>query len=68
MVEHHSDRHRRRSRAGDAFDSIASSLAVGIFLSAVLTIIIGVSGIGHRLAKLFSPTVMVFLCCCSARS
>lgn len=46
---------------GTAFDSIAASLAVGIFLSAVLTIIIGVSGIGHRLAKLFSPTVMVFL-------
>ena len=45
---------------GTAFDSIAASLAVGIFLSAVLTIIIGVSGIGHRLAKLFSPTVMVF--------
>lgn len=45
---------------GTPFDSIASSLAVGIFFSAVLTIIIGVSGIGHRLAKLFSPTVMVF--------
>ena len=35
---------------GTPFDSIASSLAVGIFFSAVLTIIIGVSGIGHRLA------------------
>ncbi|HBS6951712.1 TPA: uracil/xanthine transporter [Klebsiella pneumoniae] len=45
---------------GTPFDSIASSLAVGIFFSAALTIIIGVSGIGHRLAKLFSPTVMVF--------
>ncbi|VFS94313.1 Putative purine permease ybbY [Raoultella planticola] len=45
---------------GTPFASIASSLAVGIFLSAIFTIIIGVSGIGHRLAKLFSPTVMVF--------
>ena len=45
---------------GTPFDSIAASLAVGIFLSAIFTIIIGVSGIGHRLAKLFSPTVMVF--------
>lgn len=68
MVEHYSDRHRRRSARGTPFDSIAASLAVGIFLSAIFTIIIGVSGIGHRLAKLFSPTVMVFLCCCSARS
>ena len=60
MVEHYSDRHRRRSLLGTPFDSIAASLAVGIFLSAIFTIIIGVSGIGHRLAKLFSPTVMVF--------
>lgn len=45
---------------GTPFASIASSLAVGISLSAIFTIIIGVSGIGHRLAKLFSPTVMVF--------
>ena len=45
---------------GTPLASIASSLAVGISLSAIFTIIIGVSGIGHRLAKLFSPTVMVF--------
>lgn len=45
---------------GTGIDSIATSLAVGIFLSSLLTILIGVSGAGHRLARLFSPTVMVF--------
>lgn len=45
---------------GTSFDSIATSLTVGIFLSAIFTIMIGISGIGHRLVKLFSPTVMVF--------
>ncbi|HEB4876037.1 TPA: uracil/xanthine transporter [Kluyvera ascorbata F0526] len=44
---------------GTPLNDIASSLAVGIAISAVLTILIGVSGLGNRLARLFTPTVMV---------
>lgn len=44
---------------GTPLNDIASSLAVGIAISAVLTILIGISGLGNRLAKLFTPTVMV---------
>lgn len=45
---------------GTPLNDIATSLAVGIALSGVLTILIGISGLGHRLAKLFTPTVMAF--------
>lgn len=44
---------------GTPLNDIASSLAVGIALAGVLTILIGISGLGHRLARLFTPTVMV---------
>lgn len=45
---------------GTPLNDIATSLTVGIVISAVLTMIIGFSGLGHRLARLFTPTVMVF--------
>ncbi|VDY44788.1 purine permease ybbY [Salmonella enterica subsp. enterica serovar Daytona] len=41
-------------------NDIASSLSVGIAISAMVTIFIGISGLGHRLACLFTPAVMVF--------
>ncbi|WP_194206084.1 uracil/xanthine transporter [Superficieibacter sp. 1612_C1] len=44
---------------GTPIASIASSLAVGIALSAAITIMIGISGLGEWLARLFSPAVMV---------
>ena len=47
------------SAQGTPLNSIASSLMTGIFLAALLTMAIGFSGLGHRLARLFSPTVMV---------
>lgn len=43
---------------GTPLPVIGGSLAVGIMLSGVLTIIIGITGIGHRLAALFRPAVM----------
>lgn len=46
---------------GTPLNDIATSLSVGIVISAVLTMIIGFSGLGHRLARLFTPTVMVFM-------
>ncbi len=60
VVEHHSDGHRGRSRTGRRSTASPPAWLSAYFFSAALTIIIGVSGIGHRLAKLFSPTVMVF--------
>ncbi len=47
-----------KHRAG-LIKRIATSLAVGIALSGVLTMLIGFSGLGHRLARLFTPSVMV---------
>ncbi len=44
---------------GTPINDIATSLAVGIALSGVLTVLIGFSGLGHRLARLFTPSVMV---------
>nr|WP_318382598.1 uracil/xanthine transporter [uncultured Enterobacter sp.] len=44
---------------GTPINSIATSLALGIALSGGLTVLIGVSGLGNRLARLFSPAVMV---------
>src|SRR5690625_447905 len=37
---------------------LGGSLAIGIFISAVLTVIIGLAGLGPYLAKLFNPGVM----------
>ncbi|SUG01848.1 purine permease ybbY [Salmonella enterica subsp. enterica serovar Hartford] len=45
---------------GTPLNDIASSLSVGIAISAMVTIFIGISGLGHRLARLFTPAVMVF--------
>lgn len=45
---------------GTPINSIASSLAVGILLASLLSMVIGISGIGYRLARLFSPVVMTF--------
>ncbi len=53
---------------GTPLNDIASSLSVGIAISAMVTIFIGISGLGHRLARLFTPAVMVFSCCFWARS
>ncbi|STW08801.1 Xanthine-uracil permease [Klebsiella grimontii] len=54
---------------GTAFDSIAASLAVGIFLSAVLTIIIGRQRHRSSPGEALQPDGDgLFLCCCSARS
>lgn len=46
---------------GTPLNDIASSLSVGIAISAMVTIFIGISGLGHRLARLFTPAVMVFM-------
>jgi xanthine/uracil permease len=37
---------------------LGGSLAIGVFISAVLTVIIGLAGLGPYIAKLFSPGVM----------
>lgn len=44
---------------GTPINSIASSVALGIVLASVLTILIGVSGLARRLSGLFTPAVMV---------
>lgn len=44
---------------GTPVDSIAWSLAVGIGCSGILTLVLGASGLGQRLARWFSPAVMV---------
>lgn len=46
------------SANGTPLPAIGGSLAVGILLSGVLTMVIGVTGLGHRLATLFRPAVM----------
>lgn len=38
---------------------IGGSLAVGIALSGAITLVIGLSGLGHRIAALFRPAVMM---------
>src|SRR5690606_32501055 len=43
---------------GMSLDVLGGSLTVGIMISAILTFIIGITGIGPHLAKLFTPTVM----------
>ncbi|MGN7479261.1 uracil/xanthine transporter [Solibacillus silvestris] len=37
---------------------VGGSLTVGIILSSILTVLIGISGMGPRIAKLFNPAVM----------
>lgn len=46
------------SANGTPLPAIGGSLAVGIMLSGIVTILIGLTGIGHRLARLFRPAVM----------
>lgn len=43
---------------GTPLPEIGGSLAVGILISGILTILIGVSGLGFYLARLFRPAVM----------
>lgn len=47
------------SMQGTALGTIGWSLAIGIFLSGIITIIIGLSGLGGWLASLFKPGVLV---------
>lgn len=44
---------------GTPLPVIGGSLAVGIALSGVITVLIGLSGLGHRIAVLFRPAVMM---------
>lgn len=46
------------SANGTPLPAIGGSLAVGIMISGLVTIVIGVTGLGHRLAALFRPAVM----------
>ncbi|PVZ87289.1 uracil/xanthine transporter [Serratia sp. S1B] len=46
------------SANGTPLPVIGGSLAIGIMLSGIVTILIGLTGLGHRLAKLFRPAVM----------
>lgn len=39
-------------------DELGGSLAVGVFISAALTVVIGLTGLGPHIAKLFNPGVM----------
>src|SRR5699024_7046450 len=43
---------------GLPLDVAGGSLAVGIIISGVLTIIIGITGLGPRIARWFNPSVM----------
>lgn len=47
------------SMQGTALETIGWSLAIGIFLSGIITILIGLSGLGGWLASLFKPGVLV---------
>lgn len=46
------------SAQGMSLTVLGGSLATGIMVSGVITVIIGISGMGPRLAKLFNPGVM----------
>lgn len=46
------------SAQGVPLTELGGSLAVGVLISAVLTIIIGLTGLGPHIAKLFNPGVM----------
>ena len=43
---------------GISLQELGGSLAIGIFISAILTIIIGLAGLGDTLSTLFSDSVM----------
>lgn len=43
---------------GMSLTTVGGSLAIGIFLSALVNIVIGLSGLGYVLARLFNPGVM----------
>ncbi|HIS29801.1 MAG TPA: uracil/xanthine transporter [Candidatus Avamphibacillus intestinigallinarum] len=43
---------------GISLQELGGSLAIGIFISAILTIIIGLAGLGDKLSTLFSDSVM----------
>ncbi|MDP4085283.1 MAG: uracil/xanthine transporter [Bacillota bacterium] len=43
---------------GMSLSTMGGSLTVGIIISAILTILIGITGLGPHLAKLFNPAVM----------
>ncbi|WP_348250203.1 solute carrier family 23 protein, partial [Salmonella enterica] len=45
---------------GTALNDIASRLSVGIAISAMVTIFIGICGLGHRLARVFTAGEMGF--------
>ena len=47
------------SMQGTSLNTIGWSLAIGIFLSGIITVLIGVSGLGGGLARLFKPGVLV---------
>ncbi len=47
------------SMQGTPLNTIGWSIAVGVFLSGVLTVLIGLSGLGGWLARLFKPGVLV---------
>lgn len=44
---------------GTALNTIGWSLSIGIFISGIVTILIGLSGLGSWLARLFKPGVLV---------
>lgn len=43
---------------GVSLTELGGSLTVGVFISSILTVIIGIAGLGPYLAKLFNPGVM----------
>ncbi|MGE8206641.1 uracil/xanthine transporter [Heyndrickxia sp. NPDC080065] len=43
---------------GISLTELGGSLTVGIIISAIITVIIGVSGVGPHISKLFNPAVM----------
>ncbi|MFD2130100.1 purine/pyrimidine permease [Pseudogracilibacillus auburnensis] len=45
------------SAQGISLEELGGSLAIGIFISAILTILIGITGLSSHLAKLFTPGV-----------
>ncbi|WLV23995.1 uracil/xanthine transporter [Aciduricibacillus chroicocephali] len=46
------------SAQGVPLTELGGSLAIGVMISGVLTILIGITGMGPRIAKLFNPGVM----------
>jgi|SRR5690625_2735407 len=46
------------SAQGMPMEELGGSLAVGILISAAITVLIGITGLGPKIAKLFNPGVM----------